>query len=94
MAFIMLMLIVNVYYLSKFISKTINLNIYLLNDNFFQLRSLSKTQSVLLTHGDHVVKVADTFKVIATSNNMIAAIGNDSKKMYGLQFHPEVNIIC
>lgn len=54
-------------------------------------RSLSKTQNVLLTHGDHVVKVADTFKVIATSNNMIAAIGNDSKKMYGLQFHPEVN---
>ncbi|XP_050522667.1 GMP synthase [glutamine-hydrolyzing] isoform X2 [Daktulosphaira vitifoliae] len=55
-------------------------------------KSLSKTQSVLLTHGDHVVKVADTFKVIATSNNMIAAIGNDSKKLYGLQFHPEVNL--
>ncbi|XP_060842424.1 GMP synthase [glutamine-hydrolyzing] [Rhopalosiphum padi] len=55
-------------------------------------KSLSKTQSVLLTHGDHVVKVADTFKVIATSNNMIAAIGNDIKKMYGLQFHPEVNL--
>jgi len=54
---------------------------------------LSKTQSVLLTHGDHVVKVADTFKVIATSNDMIAAIGNDSKKMYGVQFHPEVCII-
>ncbi|XP_060868418.1 GMP synthase [glutamine-hydrolyzing] [Metopolophium dirhodum] len=55
-------------------------------------KSLSKTQSVLLTHGDHVVKVADTFKVIATSNNMVAAIGNDTKKMYGLQFHPEVNL--
>jgi len=55
---------------------------------------LSKTQSVLLTHGDHVVKVADTFKVIATSNNMIAAIGNDTKKMYGLQFHPEVSNDC
>lgn len=52
---------------------------------------MSKTQSVLLTHGDHVVKVADTFKTIASSNNMIAAIGNDTKKMYGLQFHPEVS---
>ncbi|XP_050425239.1 GMP synthase [glutamine-hydrolyzing] isoform X2 [Adelges cooleyi] len=55
-------------------------------------KSLAKTQSVLLTHGDHVTKVADTFKVIATSNNMVAAIGNDSKKLYGLQFHPEVNL--
>lgn len=55
---------------------------------------MSKTQSVLLTHGDHVVKVADTFKAIASSNNMITAIGNDSKKMYGLQFHPEVNNYC
>lgn len=52
---------------------------------------MSKIQNVLLTHGDHVVKVAETFKVIATSNNMIAAIGNDAKKMYGLQFHPEVS---
>lgn len=52
---------------------------------------MNKVQNVLLTHGDHVVKVADNFKVIATSNNMIAAIGNDIKKMYGLQFHPEVN---
>ncbi|VVC24972.1 Hypothetical protein CINCED_3A007468 [Cinara cedri] len=55
-------------------------------------KSLSKVQTVLLTHGDYVTKVADTFKVIATSNNMIAAIGNDIKKMYGLQFHPEVNL--
>lgn len=37
------------------------------------------------------MKVADTFKTIALSNNMIAAIGNDTKKMYGLQFHPEVS---
>lgn len=59
--------------------------------NIILFRSLSKTQSVLLTHGDHVVKPADTFKVIATSNNMVTAIGNDSKKMYGLQFHPEVS---
>ncbi|CAI6345161.1 unnamed protein product [Macrosiphum euphorbiae] len=55
-------------------------------------KSLSNKQSVLLTHGDHVVKVADNFNVIATSNNMVAGIGNDTKKMYGLQFHPEVNL--
>jgi len=57
----------------------------------FEFRSLSKTQTVLLTHGDHVSKVADNFRVIGVSNTMIAAIGNDSKKMYGLQFHPEVS---
>lgn len=84
------MLIVNVYYLSKYFSKKKKVFIWLF---YFKTRSLSKVQSVLLTHGDHVVKVADTFKVIATSNNMIAGIGNDSKKMYGLQFHPEVKKI-
>lgn len=47
-------------------------------------------QNVLLTHGDSIDKVADGFKVVATSGNLIAAIANDKLRLYGVQFHPEV----
>lgn len=47
-------------------------------------------QEVLLTHGDSIDKVAEGFKVVATSGNLVAAIANDKLRLYGLQFHPEV----
>ncbi|EDV23935.1 uncharacterized protein TRIADDRAFT_26341 [Trichoplax adhaerens] len=53
---------------------------------------LSKQQNVLLTHGDSVDQVANTFKVIATSGDIVTAIGNDEKHLYGVQFHPEVDL--
>ncbi len=44
-----------------------------------------------MSHGDSVVKIPDGFKVIAhTDNTPIAAISNQEKNLYGLQFHPEV----
>uniref|UniRef100_A0A7M4FVK3 GMP synthase (glutamine-hydrolyzing) n=1 Tax=Crocodylus porosus TaxID=8502 RepID=A0A7M4FVK3_CROPO len=55
-------------------------------------RGLQKEEVVLLTHGDSVDKVADGFKVVAQSGNIIAAIANESKKLYGAQFHPEVSL--
>lgn len=43
------------------------------------------------SHGDHVVKLPPGFQVIAhTGNAPIAAIANRNRKIYGLQFHPEV----
>ena len=55
-------------------------------------KGLTKKQQVLLTHGDSIDKVADNFKVIATSKTgLVAGIGNDKQHIYGLQFHPEVN---
>ena len=54
-------------------------------------RDLEKTQQVLLTHGDSVVRVADNFKVIGRSGNLVAAIANDKLRLYGVQFHPEVS---
>lgn len=36
------------------------------------LRGLQKEEHVLLTHGDSVDKVADGFKVVAQSGNIIA----------------------
>ena len=54
---------------------------------------MAKRQPVLLTHGDSIEKVADNYKVIATSKaGVIAAIGNDNTHIYGVQFHPEVDL--
>lgn len=48
-------------------------------------KNLSSREEVLLTHGDNVNKVADGFKVIAKSNEIIAAIANENAKLYGVQ---------
>ena len=56
-------------------------------------RGLEKNQHVLLTHGDSIDKIAESFKAVAHSNNIIAGISNDKLRLYGLQFHPEVGIL-
>ena len=53
---------------------------------------LSEKQQVLMSHGDTVKVCPEGFEVIAKSGEAIAAIGNTEKKMYGLQFHPEVDL--
>uniref|UniRef100_UPI001939C642 GMP synthase [glutamine-hydrolyzing]-like n=1 Tax=Styela clava TaxID=7725 RepID=UPI001939C642 len=53
---------------------------------------LSETEEVLLTHGDTIDQVAPGFKVIAKSNNLVAGIADESRGLYGLQFHPEVEL--
>ena len=46
---------------------------------------------VWMSHGDKVSKLPKSFSVIAsTSNAKFAVIANENKKIYGLQFHPEV----
>ena len=50
-----------------------------------------KKISVWMSHGDHVSKLPKDFKVCAkTSNSPIAAFHHPTKKIFGLQFHPEV----
>ena len=53
---------------------------------------LEKNQKVLMSHGDTVKVVPKDFKIIAKSNGAIAGISNDAKKLYGFQFHPEVDL--
>jgi len=55
---------------------------------------LDAKELVLLTHGDSVTKLPDSgdFKVIATSSNHITGIQHVKKPLYGLQFHPEVDL--
>lgn len=54
---------------------------------------LSKNQTVLMSHQDRITKIAPGFKEIALSNNKIsAAIYSDKLNIYGVQFHPEVDL--
>tara|TARA_B100000029_G_scaffold106994_1_gene97839 strand:+ start:2581 stop:4125 length:1545 start_codon:yes stop_codon:yes gene_type:complete len=51
----------------------------------------NKDYQVWMSHGDKVTKLPKSFSVIAsTINAKFAAIANEEKKIYGLQFHPEV----
>lgn len=47
---------------------------------------------VWMSHGDHVETLPQDFAVVArTDNAPVCAIQNVKKKLYGVQFHPEVN---
>ncbi len=53
---------------------------------------LDSEETVWMSHGDSVLKVPEGFEVLAYSGNgIIAAMGDESRRLYGLQFHPEVS---
>ena len=46
---------------------------------------------VWMSHGDRVITAPPGFKIIASSDNApLAAMADESRRLYGLQFHPEV----
>jgi GMP synthase (glutamine-hydrolysing) len=46
---------------------------------------------VWMSHGDYLTELPKGFKIIAKSNHSpIGAVANESEKIYGVQFHPEV----
>lgn len=54
-------------------------------------KGVKKISPIWMSHGDHVSKLPEGFKEIASSgSDSIAAMENVEKKMYGFQFHPEV----
>ena len=60
----------------------------LLIKNFFNNKN---TNNVWMSHADHVSKLPNGFKVVASSkNSKFTIIENNKKKYYGVQFHPEV----
>jgi len=55
------------------------------------LRGLGPVETVWMSHGDQVVRLPDGFRVLArTPDCPIAAMGDPERRLYGLQFHPEV----
>jgi len=58
------------------------------SDLFNQLNSKTKCW---MSHGDTAEKIPEGFKILGhTNNSFSAAIGNQERKFYGIQFHPEV----
>ncbi len=53
-------------------------------------KDVENNSTVWMSHNDHVTKTPAGFQGIASTNNSNAAIADDQKKFYGLQFHPEV----
>ena len=52
---------------------------------------LTSYEQVWMSHGDSVISPPEGFDIIgSTSDCPVAAIGNEERKLYGLQFHPEV----
>ncbi len=55
------------------------------------LKGLNRIERVWMSHGDTVFTLPSGYKALAYSENTpIAAFGNEAKKIYGLQWHPEV----
>lgn len=57
-------------------------------DGFF----IEAKSPVWMSHGDHIARLPEGFTVAAaTANAPVAAIQDDKRRLYGVQFHPEVN---
>jgi GMP synthase (glutamine-hydrolysing) len=53
--------------------------------------SLPKVLAVWMSHGDEAVELPAGFALTAKSSNAVAAIENSAKRMWAVQFHPEVH---
>jgi len=54
--------------------------------------NLQTEQEVLLTHGDSCIKAAPGASVIARNGDKIVGLADANRKIYGVQFHPEVDL--
>ncbi len=50
----------------------------------------SHKSNVWMSHGDHIMELPAGFETVARTANSIAAAENPERRIYGLQFHPEV----
>lgn len=62
-----------------------------ITDDCVLFNGLDKKQIALMSHTDYVKTVPTGFRVVAkTKDCPTAAMANDAKKLYAVQFHPEV----
>jgi GMP synthase (glutamine-hydrolysing) len=65
-------------------------NLYI-DNNFDLFEGLWLEMAIWMSHGDAVVRMPEGFQRLGhTENTPIAAMGHPQKKMYAVQFHPEV----
>ena len=54
------------------------------------LKGFGSVENVWMNHGNSVTALPSGFEVAARTDNCVAVIQNKSRKIYGVQFHPEV----
>lgn len=54
-------------------------------------KSLPFELDVWMSHGDHVATLPEGFHTTATTGEVVTAIENDKRRIYAVQFHPEVS---
>lgn len=60
-------------------------------DSGVLLEGLPTDETAWMSHGDSVVRAPDGFDVLASSEaTPVAAFANDARRLYGVQWHPEV----
>ncbi|MBM3944196.1 MAG: glutamine-hydrolyzing GMP synthase [SAR202 cluster bacterium] len=60
------------------------------NDSDPLFQNLPPQMPVWMSHGDHITEPPPGFKSLAYTDNSPVAVLGDGKRMYGIQFHPEV----
>jgi GMP synthase (glutamine-hydrolysing) len=66
--------------------------IEIISDSLLFKSFKSKDSQVWMSHGDKVESIPKGFKIIASTKNApFAAIENKERRIYGVQFHPEVS---
>ena len=55
-------------------------------------KNLKQFENVLLTHGDSISQLGENLISIGKSESFIVACADKTKPIYGLQFHPEVDL--
>ena len=59
--------------------------------DLFKGLTVGAATHVWMSHGDHVAEMPEGFKLLGrSSGSPCAAMGSASRRMYGVQFHPEV----
>jgi GMP synthase (glutamine-hydrolysing) len=61
-----------------------------IKDQSHLFEGLPRQLSVWMSHGDEAVDLPPGFRLTASSPNAVAAIENAERKMWAVQFHPEV----
>ncbi len=55
------------------------------------LEGLPSTMNVWMSHGDEAGELPQGFSVVARTSNALAAIQDESRRIWAVQFHPEVH---
>ena len=66
--------------------------VFFIDDDLDLFQRLSPSMEVWMSHGDHLLSIPEGFiQVGHTENSSIAAMADRGRKLFGVQFHPEVH---